>query len=769
MGAVGRRLAAGLGLLLLIGLAWAARTIDAPTIFTDRGIRPAGPDAYYHLRRTAFSFARFPRVLEHDRYLNFPHGGDVIWSPGLDWSTAALARLWLGPGAEAPALDRLALTLPPLLGVLTVLCTAVYAARRFGLAGGLVSGALLAVLPGHALYSRLGMFDHHALEGLFTLAFLSASGATWSAAIGGSGLALPALGLAATAALAFLFWPGLLLQLALVDAVIVAAVFLGRPARWRGRLAGAGAAAHALAALALLPWWGREWSYWGDFAPVVLGTFQPWLLACLAVVLAVGALGARARPLARCGAGAAAALVLAVLSAVAFPDLLEVPARMWSWLARTDDFQAQVSESLPLLAAGRHGRLATAAQLSSLLGLASPLVLVLHARGLLRAPARHRGEGSAAPATPPEGWLLFALACGLGLAALAQRRFVNAFSVPLALLYGWLLGAAIAAWLRSRVPGQAARGLSAAAAAIVGIASLTPIAAVYGPALARREAHAQGRPMRLAPDVWRRHELHSLAAWLRQATPPTSGYLDPGVAPEYGILAHWSDGHVIEAVAQRPTVVSNFGNDLGEANWRAAARYFSAGEAEASALLDRLKVRYVILEWRPQPPLQEYGPGSMIARGFFGDGSEQETSQRRHGGVETRVAGSFPAFERHRLIQESAPKPWAPSQPFFKVYEHVAGARVEGRAPPGALVRFALGLTTPRGRSFTWRSHARAGADGRYRIRLPYSTRGAPPAVRPAAAYRVAAAGLRASLAVDEAAVQEGRRVRGPDLSAARP
>ena len=39
---------------------------------------------------------------------------------------------------------------------------------------------------------------------------------------------------------------------------------------------------------------------------------------------------------------------------------------------------------------------------------------------------------------------------------------------------------------------------------------------------------------------------------------------DAAIAHEYGVMAHWTDGHVIEYVAQRPTIVTNFGDDLGE-------------------------------------------------------------------------------------------------------------------------------------------------------------------------------------------------------------
>jgi hypothetical protein len=160
----------------------------------------------------------------------------------------------------------------------------------------------------------------------------------------------------------------------------------------------------------------------------------------------------------------------------------------------------------------------------------------------------------------------------------------------------------------------------------------------------------------------------------------------------------------------------------------------------------------------------------MVARGFFADGGAAEASLRGRGRERVEVAGAQPAFERHRLVQETAAKPWAPEQPFFKVYEHVAGAQVEGAAPPGAEVRFELDCTTPRGRRFAWRSVARADAAGRYRARLPYATVGAPPAVRVAPSYRVSrAGGSVARLAIPESAVQEGLSVVGPDLTVSAP
>jgi len=762
VGAARRRLGVGLGLALLLALAWTVRMLDAPAVFTRDGIRPVDPDGYYHLRRIAFTQARFPEVLERDPYLNHPHGADVIWPPGFDWTVAWLARARLGAGASEAELERFVLRLPPVLGVLGVAGVFAFGARRFGVGAGGFAAALLAILPGHVAYSRLGQLDHHAVEPLATLALLAAGAALLGVrgrAAGGRARDAATLGaalaFAGVVAAGFLVWPGLLLQVALVDAVLLGFVLLGPAGPVTRRLALACALAHALAAVVLLPFAGRSYEAWGSFAPVVLSRFQPWLLACAAAVLVAGALAGARGAAARAALAAGTGLVALGASAALWPELLEAPARMWTWLARSESFQSQVSESRPLFAAGPDGRLPTAARLLSHFVFLAPLAWLLHVRAVVRSRGDARGEG----------FLLAALALGLGVAALAQRRFANAFSVPFVLLVAWL-ASGLPGRIGWRERSRAARaGLAAAAFAVLFVA-VTPPLNFLAPALARRAQAAAGEPLRLGKDVWHRHELHALADWIRDHTPATSGWLDPRARPEYGILAPWDDGHILARVARRPVAVSNFGDDVGGANMAAAARYFVSAEPEASALLDALGARYALLEFRPVPWLHEFDERSMLARAFFGDGSASPVAPRRRAERQEEVPGDYPAFQRHRLVYETRGKPWAPAEPFFKLYEHVAGVRVEGRAPPGAALRFELELATNQGRRFTWVATARAAADGRYGLRLPYATRGAPPAVRPAAAYRVQGPGASGELAVEERDVQEGRTVVGPDFAA---
>ena len=150
----------------------------------------------------------------------------------------------------------------------------------------------------------------------------------------------------------------------------------------------------------------------------------------------------------------------------------------------------------------------------------------------------------------------------------------------------------------------------------------------------------------------------------------------------------------------------------------------------------------------------------MFASLYYFDGSASEAGEGLPAGLR------LPALERHRLVYESTLKlALAPDAPaFYKVFEHVAGARVEGSAPPQASVEARIGLRTNRGRELVVRTRATADSAGRYRLRLAYSNRGAPPSVRTAPAWELACGDERAQLVVEESQVRSGAALAGPPL-----
>jgi asparagine N-glycosylation enzyme membrane subunit Stt3 len=211
------------------------------------------------------------------------------------------------------------------------------------------------------------------------------------------------------------------------------------------------------------------------------------------------------------------------------------------------------------------------------------------------------------------------------------------------------------------------------------------------------------------------------------------------------VLAPWHLGHVIAYRARRPTVIGNFGDDLGPETFAWARRYERASEAEIADEVAARGVRYVVVEGRARLSPQPLAPGSLADALIFRDGAE---------------------LARHRLVFESQGARFtdAAAHALYKVFEFVAGAEVEGRSAPGSTIAVALDLRTPRGRAFTYEAHSVAGADGTYRVRLPYANRGGPPSVSAAPYYRLRCADQTGRLVLSEADVRDGRRVAGPPL-----
>jgi asparagine N-glycosylation enzyme membrane subunit Stt3 len=84
-----------------------------------------------------------------------------------------------------------------------------------------------------------------------------------------------------------------------------------------------------------------------------------------------------------------------------------------------------------------------------------------------------------------------------------------------------------------------------------------------------------------------------------------------GPEPEYGVLALWTHGHLIEYVARRPSIANNFGDDLGETNFLASYRYFDAPVEEATELTTALRVRYVLMRTATGAERDALAPESM--------------------------------------------------------------------------------------------------------------------------------------------------------------
>jgi asparagine N-glycosylation enzyme membrane subunit Stt3 len=285
----------------------------------------------------------------------------------------------------------------------------------------------------------------------------------------------------------------------------------------------------------------------------------------------------------------------------------------------------------------------------------------------------------------------------------------------------------------------------------------------YAPYVANIRRLLAGEPRRLLGWQPAQRSLEAVARWLAEHSPPTAGFWDASARPEYGVLAAWGDGHVLRYVAQRPVVQDNFGDDVGVRNFALAEAYFAQeSEEQALRIARELRVRYVLVRASGSGHSAGYGARSQFARLY-----ELRGAEGVFGGAPGAREQRIRALAHHRLIfdAEAVAGLSAGSRPSYKIFEIVPGARIAGRALPGAEVRAELRIALGRRGRIAFSITALADADGRYELVVPYANDPTDREIRPARAYRLRSGGREASLAVSDAEVLGGAQIEAPPLA----
>lgn len=525
------------------------------------------PDAAYHLRRVSIALAR-GAVPEFDRALNHPEGSAVPWPRSFDAALAWWAARRLPPRAEGQLagrseadLERLLAALPPWLGALGALAVA-WAALQFARPGAgalerhglaLLAGALYAASPISVWYAGYARVDHHVASALL---LALAVGAAQRAAVARELTAALVWG----SATGFALGCGLLCFLG--SAVSVAGILLalylsalrcpgpeGRPARLAGLLAAACAALVVAPAAQASPW---NLYQPGSLINLSLGVPR----ALVAAVLPFLALELTARLGRGRVFGALLSLAAVALAVVLLPGFLAGARAGFAWASRQNQFMDVVEESRPLLAPGWIGALRDLGAWSLAAPLLVPALLFMAWRGR------------------PAAAVLLPQLVLLGSSTLAQRRFGDACAVPLSIATALVsVAAAQALWQ----PGRRPRFLALLPVALPLLALGLTLSAL----IAARPSAEEVADLR----AWRLERL-ALLQGLREPLAAASA-LDPLAGDRGAVLSSWSLGHLIEYHGQRPTIATNFGSFVGEANFEAHARALLA--RDGAAFLDALR------------------------------------------------------------------------------------------------------------------------------------------------------------------------------------
>jgi asparagine N-glycosylation enzyme membrane subunit Stt3 len=701
-------------------------------------------DSLYHARRVDRALVE-GRVAGTDPHLDHPHGAAIPWPPGFD----ALAALALAPFAPEGREARRALveqgvgTLGLVFGVLGSLVAALAGWRLGRGTGALVAGSYHALAQVAVAYAVLGNGDHHSFATfLGAAATLVVSEAARTGALDSPGRAARygALAGALVGALLGSWVGGMTLLVALEVALGWLVVRQSRAPR--AGLGSFGLALHAAAALVLAP--AVVASPWNEVQPWVLVNLSWFHLAFLGVGGAVFVPLAlrRERPTPRAYPALVAAALGALLALLLATDL---PAgaglrEAFDWASGEDRFMAGIRESRSLLDA-EEGRTA-ADELGLGVWLLLPVLLAALWRGL------RQGDDALLP------WATVGLVATWQ--ATQQARFAEALALPMAVLLGWGVAAALGRLRPGRLPAPAAGAL---ALVLVGLANAGSVATTYG-------SLAHGRPSALEREGPTRLAVRRLSEWIDRNTEPGSC-----------VLADWSHGHTLEWAADRPTVATNFGSYLGRASFVDPARFFmEESPAAAEQLLEERDARLVLLT-SELPDLLN----SLVERGAPGR-RERYVDDARAGQV--RPAWFATMGARLMFEGEVFQSPGAPPLDFLRLvyasplpdprrrlrgpqdvspaawlWERVPGARVEARGTPGDRLRVELELELPRARRrFTWWGEATVDGSGLASLRVPYAT-DSPTADLRMRAARWRLGGEQRALVVPEAAVHSGARV----------
>jgi oligosaccharyl transferase (archaeosortase A-associated) len=161
---VGIILAALCGISLYIRIA-----LPYDHIFVNGGVWFRETDAYYYMRNIENLFYNFPHFNSFDPYMLFPGGGGGLIRPFFAWFIAGIIRLISVGTPTLHHMEVVAAYMPAILGTLTIFPVYFIGKELFNRWVGVISAALIVILPGEFLHrSLLGFTDHHVAEVLFS-------------------------------------------------------------------------------------------------------------------------------------------------------------------------------------------------------------------------------------------------------------------------------------------------------------------------------------------------------------------------------------------------------------------------------------------------------------------------------------------------------------------------------------------------------------------------------------------------------------------------
>jgi len=160
----------GIILAVLCGISLYIRiALPYDQIFVNDGVWFRETDAYYHIRYIESQVNNFPHFTLCDPYILYPEGGGGPTRPFFDWLIAAVILLVSRGIPTQHTIEVVGAYMPAILGTLTLIPVYFIGKELFNRWVGVISAALVVILPTEFLHrSLLGFTDHHVAEALFS-------------------------------------------------------------------------------------------------------------------------------------------------------------------------------------------------------------------------------------------------------------------------------------------------------------------------------------------------------------------------------------------------------------------------------------------------------------------------------------------------------------------------------------------------------------------------------------------------------------------------
>lgn len=754
-----------MGILLL---ALAVRLWVFPVVFSGGNLTILGADSYYHIRRIFATVTHFPSVLSFDSYIDFPYGSIINWAPLYDMFIAAVALLI---GAGNPSFHTIEVTtavVPLLLGILTVWLVFAITEKIFDWRAGLISAGIFAITPSHVYVSFLGYADHHVAETLLStaayLCFIIAikqlqqnniTFGNFKENILKNSL-FPALA-GIILSLSIFTWDGAPIFIGLIGLYIPVQFVIDRKfGRNCAYLLITGGITFLVSILIILPvavsgGTGFEMvSYLPTMFHVAFLSVFFFLCVLLFAMQKLQFNKWWYNPL----------LLLLIFGAGDFSLKIFAPQFYQSAIDGIGylfggGVLATIQEAVPLFNTPSGGF--TLTNVWNAFGFTFYIALLAFIYFIYKT-IREK--------YPPEAVFLTIWSLIILVLTVLQRRFIYLLAVNIAIFTAFFIVGILKPFKeekeiiisKKKRKGQREAGSGSSAILNISIILLLLIGISNIIVINSLASGTVGAP---EPDF------RDSYMWLKDNSKPTSYYDAPDKTPEYGVMSWWDYGNWILYIARRPVVANNFQTGIDD-----AARFFTEpDEKTANEILDRRKVRYIItdalmlkLKFKSIASIAGKKPGDYYEIKKVSDRGEIRSVNTENKKFFDTMLSQLHVFDgnglgHYRLIFESNMTAiTSPDIKYVKIFEYVPGATISGRAGDGE-VKATLNIVTNQGRTIvdTWKTNV---SNGRYEIKVPYSTLGSTYETGASGDYIVQNGNVSTKVSVNEQDIQEGRELK---------